>query len=160
MKKKDIYIFLICLLISFLPGIIGSLFTTPAIQQGWYQGLKKPILTPPNYVFAPIWTIIYVILAFVLYFLIKKAGKLVYIKVALILFGLQLILNGLWSYIFFGLKSPFGALFVIILLWFLIILCMREFKIISNRASWLLIPYFLWITYAGYLNIAIYLLNK
>jgi tryptophan-rich sensory protein len=160
MKKKDIYIFLICLLISFLPGIIGSLFTTPVIQQGWYQGLKKPILTPPNYVFAPVWTIIYVILAFVLYFLIKKAGKLVYIKVALILFGLQLILNGLWSYIFFGLKSPFGALFVIILLWFLIILCIREFKIISSRAYWLLIPYFLWITYAGYLNIAIYLLNK
>lgn len=159
MNKKNIFILLVCILISFLPGIFGSIFTSEALST-WYPALKKPPLNPPNWVFAPVWTIIYLLIAVSLYFLTKKAGKLSYIKFALFLFIAQLILNGLWSYVFFGLKSLLGSVFAILTLLLTIILCIREFKIISNVASWLMVPYMIWVIFATYLNLALFLLNK
>ncbi len=159
MNKKNLYIFIICLIISFLPGVIGVMFTYKSIP-GWYALLQKPVLTPPNWVFAPIWTILYILMSFTLFFLVKKAGKLSYIKLALFLFILQLILNGLWSYVFFGLKSLLGGIFIIIPLWIVIIICIREFNFISNISSWLMLPYLLWVSFAAYLNIAIFLINN
>ncbi len=159
MNKKNIYIFIISLIISFLPGIIGSIFTSEAIT-GWYALLQKPVLNPPDWIFAPVWTVLYLLMAIALFFLVKKAGKLSYIKFALILFTIQLILNGLWSYVFFGLKSLIGAIFIIIPLWITIIMCIMEFRFISIASSWLMVPYLLWVSFAVYLNIAIFLLNN
>lgn len=159
MNKRDIYIFVVCLIICFLPGIIGSIFTSEAIPV-WYTSLQKPVLTPPNWIFAPVWTILYILMGITLFLLVKKTGKLSYIKLALFLFVIQLFLNGLWSYVFFGLKSLLGGIFIIIPLWIVIIMCIREFRFISVASSWLMVPYLLWISFAAYLNIAVFLLNN
>lgn len=162
-----IYIFfrlIIAIVITNLAGIIGSLFTAPAIE-GWYAGITRPSLNPPNWVFAPVWTILFILMGISL-FLIWSAYLKTFdyrgkkkIRIALIIFGVQLILNTLWSIIFFALQSPAWSLFEIILLWLAILATIISFARISKVAAWLLIPYIFWVTFATYLNYAIWILN-
>jgi len=145
--------------VSALAGVVGAMFTTPAIPT-WYATLTMPLLTPPNWVFGPVWTTLYVLMGIALWLVWKdKAAAPEARRRALMLFFLQLALNVLWSYFFFGLQNPGLAAAEIILLWLSIRATMISFGNISHPAQLLLVPYMLWVSFATYLTIAIWLLN-
>jgi len=141
-----------------LAGGIGSYFTAPAIPV-WYATLKKPLLTPPDWLFAPVWILLYVLMGIAVFLIWreKRYGKPR--QTALFLFGIQLALNALWPYLFFGLRSPLAGLVGIVPLAICIFLTLRLFLRISFPAGILLIPYLLWVGYAAGLNFSIYILN-
>jgi len=141
-----------------IAGIIGSIFTAPSIPR-WYATLKKPDFTPPNWVFAPVWTTLFVLMGVSAYLVWNKGLENKNVKMALLIFSIQLALNMLWSFLFFGLKSPLYAFFEILILWLVILLTIVSFSTISKTASWLLIPYIIWVSFAAILNFYIVRLN-
>ena len=126
----------------------------------WYDMLYKPALNPPDWVFSPAWTILYILMGIAAFLVWKKRGEHKEIKTALAIFGIQLFLNIIWSIIFFTLHSPFWAFVDLIALWLAIVITIFYFYKISKPAAFLLIPYILWVTFAGYLNYSIWVLNK
>ncbi|MDQ5955077.1 MAG: translocator protein [Patescibacteria group bacterium] len=136
-------------------GIVGSLFTTPNIPT-WYATLYRPPIAPPNWIFAPVWTTLFLLMGVAAY-LVWRSGPRT--KLALRIFGLQLALNVLWSILFFGLQSPGAAFVEIIFLWLSIVWTMYAFAKHSTLAAWLLSPYLAWVTFAGALNYFIWTLN-
>ena len=151
------------ILISEIVGGIGGLFTASAIPQ-WYVGLQKPIGNPPAWVFGPTWVMLYALMGIAAGLVWAKMGsgsrrEDKAIRVALGMFGVQLFLNMLWSVIFFGLRSPGWAFVDIALLWVAIAVTLFAFAKVSDSATWLLIPYILWVSFAGYLNYSIWRLN-
>lgn len=157
MNKKILNIvvaILICLLIGFL-----SSFATRSSVNDWYVTLNKPSFNPPNEIFAPVWTVLYILMGTAAGIVWSKGFHHIWVKTALYHFGFQLLFNALWSIVFFGLKSPFWALLVILTLLTLIILTIKWFKIVSKLAAWLLVPYLLWVGFAAVLNYNIWLLN-
>jgi translocator protein len=156
MIKKSI-ILMLFLLICQLPGLIGSYFTVSAIPV-WYAGLNKPWFNPPNYLFGPVWFMLYVMMG-VSFFMIWNTAAEFQKKTAVIIFSIQLVLNALWSIIFFGMKNPGLAFFEIVVLWLFILLSIITFHPLSKKASYILIPYLLWVSYASVLNFAIWRLN-
>ena len=158
MKLKDYAQLLLCILIAQAAGIVGSLFTAPAIDS-WYVDLIKPELAPPNWVFAPVWTILFIWMGIALYIVWSKGVRDYKVKVALGVFSVQLVLNTLWSIIFFGLQSPGLALVEMAFLWVAILATIYTFARVSKVASWLLVPYIAWVSFAFYLNLMIFWLN-
>jgi tryptophan-rich sensory protein len=163
MKINNTFKLIIAIVVSEMAGIIGSVFTTPSVA-GWYAGLVKPALNPPSWVFGPVWTTLFALMgisAFLVWssYAQASADKKKWVRVALILFGVQLVLNTLWSIIFFGLHSPGSALVEIVFLWLAILATIIAFAGISKPAAWLLAPYILWVSFAMYLNYAIWALN-
>jgi tryptophan-rich sensory protein len=142
---------LIALVLPQLAGVIGGLLTAPAINS-WYQYLVKPSFSPPNWLFAPAWTTLYLLMGLSWYLAWKKGAPKG-------LFLIHLAFNSLWSVLFFGLKSPGLALVEIIVLWILILAVIFQFHRYSKLASWLLVPYLLWVSFAAYLNFSIFQLN-
>jgi len=132
---------------------VGSIFTTPAIP-GWYATLQKPSFSPPNFLFAPVWTTLYILMGISLALILNKKNK-----TAIIFFVVQLVLNSLWSILFFGLKSPKLAFVEIIFLWLAILITILKFFKISKLAGWLFVPYLLWVSFASVLNLTIVKLN-
>lgn len=128
------------------------------VNLDWYHSLNLPVGTPPDWLFAPVWIILYLMIfaSFLVFVATKSLTKKF---VALTFFIMQLFLNFIWSSIFFGLKNILDALWVISLMWIFLVITMYEFYKISKPAFYLLVPYFLWITYALYLNSSIYLIN-
>jgi translocator protein len=152
-------IFLVAaVVISFVPGAIGSLFTAPAIPT-WYAGLIKPAFNPPAWVFGPAWTLLYLLMGIALFLVVKDGLTERRVKAAVGVFAVQLCLNGLWSYVFFGMKSPGWALVEISALWVSIVISLVLFFRISRAAGLLLVPYLGWVTFAALLNGAIWRLN-
>ncbi len=168
------------IIVSELAGIIGAVFTTPAIAT-WYATLAKPALNPPAWVFGPVWTILYALIGVSLFLVWKNDWRVVNVlsvgsgkawnklsqrlwtgdlqKVNIIaLFWVQWALNAAWSILFFGLHMPGAALFEIAVLWISIVYVMVNFWRVSKAAAWLLVPYILWVTFAGYLNFSIWYL--
>ncbi|MGW9684161.1 TspO/MBR family protein [Flagellimonas sp. 2504JD1-5] len=158
MKKKKIINIGIAITICLLIGFLSS-FATQSSVNDWYTTLSKPSFNPPNSIFAPVWTILYVLMGISAGIVWSKGFHHLWVKTALYHFGFQLLLNALWSIVFFGLKSPFWALMVILALLTLIILTMKWFKVVSKLAAYLLIPYLLWVSFAMVLNYNIWLLN-
>ena len=154
--KLDYSKLLPAVVICQLAGIIGSIFTMEAIPT-WYATLVKPSFVPPNWLFAPVWTALYLMMGVALYLVVLKKGKAV--DLAVKIFGVQLSLNILWSFIFFGQRNPMLAFFEIILLWLAILLTIVKFDKVSRPAALLMVPYLLWVTFAAYLNYSIWLLN-
>ena len=138
-------------------SIIGYFLTKESVND-WYLYLNKPALNPPSWVFAPVWTILYLMMAIAWYnvrIITNNSG----VKIANIFFIIQLFFNVLWSFAFFMLESPFLGLNVILfLLLFIIITTVLFFKQ-SKLAGWFMIPYFLWVSFASYLNFSIWLIN-
>jgi len=157
MKGKIIKI-LISILICQLAGVIGSFFTTPSIP-GWYAGIEKPSFSPPNWVFGPVWITLFILMGISLYLIWSQGLENKKVKAALSIFGIQLILNTLWSFLFFGLHSPFYAFIGIIILWLLILLTVVKFYEIHRKAGLLLLPYIFWVSFAAILNFFIWRLN-
>ncbi len=141
-----------------IAGLIGSLFTTPAIA-GWYAVLEKPGFTPPNWVFSPVWIGLYVLMAVAAFLVWDKGFSSKGVKTALAFFGVQLLLNTLWSILFFGCRSPFLAFVEIIALWLAIAVTGVTFYRVFKPAAFLLVPYLLWVSFAAALNFAILRLN-
>lgn len=156
MKKNNILILIASVVVCQLAGILGSFFTITSINS-WYSLLNKPFFNPPNWIFGPVWTTLYLMMGISLYLIIINKSKNK--KLAYYFFTAQLILNSLWSIIFFGLKSPFFAFLEIIILWCAILLTIIKFYKISKPASYLLMPYLAWVSFAAVLNLAIYFLN-
>ena len=142
-----------------LAGIIGSLFTTPSIP-GWYAGLTKPSFNPPSWVFGPVWTALYAMMGLAAWLVYEKGSKRPEVRKALAVFAAQLLLNTLWSIVFFGAQQLFGAVIVIVLLGVTILWTILLFRKISKAAAWLLVPYILWVGFATVLNVSILLLNR
>jgi tryptophan-rich sensory protein len=139
-------------------GLIGSAFTMPAIAF-WYADIVKSPLNPPNWVFAPVWTILYLLMGVAAFLVWRNGWGKKEVRLAMGLFFIQLTLNLLWSVLFFGLQSPGLALLEIIFLWLAILLTIILFHGINKMAGWLLTPYILWVSFAVYLNLSVWLLN-
>jgi translocator protein len=148
-----------CIFIPLIIGFIGSLITIPNIS-GWYITLNKPWFTPPNWVFGPAWTIFYILMGISLWFVIRNGITNSSVRNGAITFAAQLIVNLLWSFIFFGQKSPVGGLITIVILLVLIIATIRSFKSVSIKAAYLLIPYLCWTCFATILTLAVVVLNN
>ncbi|MEQ8525824.1 TspO/MBR family protein [Gracilimonas sp.] len=139
-------------------GLAASTVTLPAISS-WYTDLNKPFFNPPNWLFGPVWTVLYILMGIAMAGIWQVGFSNPKIKPALTFFGLQLFLNGLWSFLFFGLKSPLIAFIEINLLLVLIIVTFKKFREIKTWTGWLLAPYILWVSFAAILNLAIVALN-
>jgi benzodiazapine receptor len=139
-------------------GLIGSLATTPNIPT-WYATLEKPFFTPPSWLFAPAWITLYLLMAVAAFLIWRKGLAHDGVKCALTLFLVQLVLNALWSVVFFGLQSPLYGMVVILALWIAILLTIIKFFRLSVAAGSLLLPYILWVSFASVLNISIWVLN-
>jgi len=150
---------IISIMSCFIAGGIGALFTTKSIPD-WYRNLKKPRYTPPDWVFGPVWTTLYILMGLSLFFIWQKGLAAQGVLVPFTLFWVQLAINSLWSVIFFGLKSKGGGIAVIIALWLLIMATIITSFPVSTWAGVLLIPYITWVSVATYLNIGVWALNK
>lgn len=157
-RAQDIIKLVVSIIACQLAGFIGSVFTTPSIPT-WYAALQKPAFTPPNWLFAPAWLTLYLLMAIAAFLIWRKGLAQKEVKTALLTFAIQLILNALWSVAFFGLKSPLAGVIVIALLWVAILLTILRFFRLSAAAGVLLLPYILWVSFAAALNIAIWQLN-
>lgn len=150
----------IALFICLMVGYSASTVTRPSVET-WYPTIIRPGFNPPNWVFMPVWSILYILMAVaagLVWDKIKEQNEEV--KKALGFFLIQLTLNAIWSYIFFGLKNPMLALIEIALLWLMIYETYLKFLKINKTAGYLLIPYMVWVAFAGILNASIWWLNK
>jgi len=141
-----------------MAAILGSILTIPAIPT-WYAGLRKPGLAPPNWVFAPVWTILYLLMGISFFFILNVGPERRQVRKPVVIFGVQLGLNILWSYLFFGMQSPLLGLIGIVALWMMIVLTIVSFFKVSKLAAMLLVPYLIWVSFASYLNYALLILN-
>ncbi len=149
---------IVSIVISELAGIVGSVFTAPSVAS-WYPELTKPAINPPAWVFGPVWTTLFALMGIAAFLVWRKGLQRKDVRVALAIFIGQLILNTLWSIIFFGLHSPGGAFVEVVFLWLSILATIVAFSKISKPAAWLLVPYIAWVSFAVYLNYSIYALN-
>ncbi len=157
MDARDTAIAVAFVVVCLIAGAIGPIFTFPSIT-GWYAGLNKPFFSPPNWVFGPVWTILYILMGIAAY-LVFMERKTRETKSAMAAFAVQLILNVLWSVLFFGMHSPLLGLLCIIALWASIAMTINEFNKVSKTAGLLLAPYIAWVSFAALLNAAVFLLN-
>ncbi len=146
---------IICIAIPLAVGVLSALLTRGGMQT--FAELEKPALSPPGWLFPVVWTILYVLMGIASYLVVtsKKPNG-----AALITYGLQLVFNFFWSIIFFNMQAYLFAFFWLVILWFLILKTTVKFFKIDETAGILMIPYLLWVTFAGYLNLSIYLLNR
>jgi benzodiazapine receptor len=158
-RIPDIWRFVISIAICQLAGIIGSVFTAPAVPT-WYAVLNKPSFNPPNWLFGPVWITLYVLMGISLFLVWRKSLDIPAVKTGLTVFGAQLVLNILWSVAFFGLRSPVAGLLVIVALWIAILLTILRFTRVSEFAAILLVPYIVWVSFAAILNLSLFLLNR
>jgi tryptophan-rich sensory protein len=145
------------LLLCFAVAAVSSIFGSRSLSN-WYAGLIKPPFNPPNHVFGPVWTILYVLMA-VSVWIVWKTRPSPCRRRGLRLFCVQLALNFLWPWIFFSRHQIFTAFLDIVVLWIAILLTILTFRKMSTTAAWMLVPYLAWVTFASYLNLAIWRLN-
>ncbi len=126
----------------------------------WYATLNKPFFTPPSWLFGPAWTILYILMAISAYLVFKKGLKKAGVKNALKLFGTQLVLNLVWSPVFFGAHQIFLAFLLILVLWYFIFKTIRAFAKVDKTPSYLLYPYIAWVSFATILNFSVWILNR
>lgn len=139
-------------------GLVGSVFTASSIDR-WYRFLERPALAPPNWVFGPVWTLLYTFMGVAAFLVWERGFRRPGVRAALAVFAAQLALNALWSFLFFGLQDPEAALIGIALLWLAIVATIALFWRVSRVAGALLVPYLLWVSFAAYLNYAFWRLN-
>jgi translocator protein len=158
MGKINVTRLLLCIALTLIVGGVSGFATATEIK-GWYITLQKPSFNPPNYLFGPVWTILYILMGVSLY-LIIQTPKSTLRKNAIIAFGIQLFLNFWWSIIFFKMHRLDIALVEIILMWAAIAVTIHLFRKVKPVAGYLQIPYLCWVSFATVLNLALYLLNS
>ena len=149
---------IISLALPQLAGLVGSFFTTSAIPT-WYAALEKPSFSPPNWIFGPVWISLYILMGISIYLIWQRIEENKKTRGAMWLFWVHLFFNAIWSIIFFGLHNPGLAFINIIVIWILIIVLMFKFWPINKWSTYLLIPYFIWVSFASVLNYFIWYLN-
>lgn len=160
MKIANIVRLVVSLAIPLLVGVLGSLFTTADSLNSWYANLNKPPFSPPDWIFGPVWTTLYVLMGIAMFMVWRKGLYNKLVRFSLILFLIQLFFNALWSALFFGLRCPLCGLIDILLLLVAIVLTIIYFFKISLWPGLLLVPYLAWVFFASVLNTAIYILNR
>lgn len=150
-RLSKVLIFILCLIGVYIFAIIGSLLTAGETSSAWYES-SKPATTPPNYVFPIVWNILFVMIALSIFFALTSSKTEKDKTKVYSLFAINLILNVIWSLLFFKLKNPSAAFIELIILWFSILALIIGMWKISRVSSYLLIPYFLWVSFAGVLN--------
>ena len=158
MKLSNPLKLIIALTVPLSVGWIGSLFTSPEIN-GWYSSLAKPALNPPNWIFGPVWTTLFILMGIAAFLIWRRGLNNKNVQAALAIFVFQLFLNVFWSLLFFGIHSPMVAFTEIISLWLAILALILAAYRVSRPAAYLLIPYVFWVSFATYLNYAIWQLN-
>jgi tryptophan-rich sensory protein len=152
-KKQSKYkfsVFLLSFAFVIVAAFLGSLFTSSEVNSAWYQSIK-PSITPPNFVFPIAWTTLFILIALSMFFSLSKSKKEDKRKIYTI-FTINLILNVLWSVLFFGMHNPSTAFLCLIALWYSIFMMIVALLKINKPAAYMLIPYYLWVTFAGILN--------
>lgn len=150
--KKLLFFIVVCQ----LAGVIGSLFTFSSIPT-WYAALVKPSFSPPNWLFGPVWVVLYTLMGISAY--LAYNSKIKRKNIAITAFAIQLALNALWPIVFFGMHSILGGLAIIVLLWVSIAITIWKFYQVDRNSGYLLIPYLLWVSFAAALNYFIWVLN-
>lgn len=158
MKNKKIEKLIFFVLLCEIAGSIGAISVSPAIL-GWYSYLVKPFFNPPNWVFAPVWTILYALMGISLYLVLEKKLKKEETTKLVLIFGVQFLLNIVWSFLFFGLHSPLFGFIDIILLVIAILINIFSFYKVSKGAGLILLPYLFWVLFASILNFYVLILN-
>jgi tryptophan-rich sensory protein len=153
-----IFKLLISIIVCQAAGIIGSFFTARALP-GWFAGLNQPSFTPPDWMYAPIWIVMYLLMAIAAFLIWWRGLHIKPVRVAMILFLVQLVLNLLWVVTLFGLQSVLYGLVTVVALWIMVLFTIIQFYKISIAAGTLMIPYILWVTFTVILNGSLYLLN-
>jgi tryptophan-rich sensory protein len=159
MKARLLLKFFVAVSVSLLAGAIGAIYTSTAIPT-WYMTLPKPLLSPPGWVFMPVWTTLYVLMGLAAFLVWRKGIEQKDVRAALDAFGFQLVLNAAWSVFFFGLRSPLLGLIDIAALWLAVVATIIAFRRVSRPAAWLLAPYLAWVSFASYLNLSIWLMTR
>ena len=149
----------IALIIPQLVAASGAYFTVTGTGS-WYQTLDKPSWNPPSWVFGPVWTTLYILMGIAMFLIWKSDAPEKLKRKATIFWGVQLVFNFLWSFLFFGQQQIFGALLEIVVLWVLILLTIFAFARVSKLAAWLLVPYISWVSFATILTYTIWDLNR
>jgi translocator protein len=157
--QRNIPKLLLCVGLCFLFAYAGSTFTPLPGSEWYYSVLNKPSWNPPDWLFPPVWSLLFLLMGIALYLVVQQGSGTTRIQGALFIFGVQLLLNLGWSAAFFGFHSPLLALVVIVLLWLAILLTIVKFKAVYPLSGYLLIPYLLWVTFASVLNFTIWQLN-
>lgn len=156
-KNRAIIGLIAFLVICYGVAAIGAATTLPAVMPGgWYSFLTKPAWTPPNWLFGPVWTLLYTAMAIAAWLIWRQAGSVAAARVPLALFTIQLLFNLSWTLIFFGQHLPEVAFLDIIFLWLAILATLLTFWRIRPLAGWLLLPYLIWVTFAAALNYSIW----
>ncbi len=155
---KTFFQILAAIVLCQLAGVIGSFFTVTEISS-WYTTLEKPALNPPNWVFGPVWTLLYTMMGIALFLVWKQFDTSKSARYAVFFFLVHLVVNTAWTLVFFGAKEVALALIVIAILWLMIAALIGWFWKIDRVAALLLVPYLLWVSFASYLNFAILQLN-
>ena len=150
---------ILCIAICQMAGVIGSIFTASSVAT-WYTTLNKPWFSPPGFVISAVWILLFVLMGISLFLVWRQSISGADSKIALAVFAAQLLVNTLWSYAFFGLQSPLAGVVVIVVLWLLILQTIIRFWPISKDAALLLVPYIIWVSFAGFLNYSIWRLNS
>ena len=148
----------IAIFICLLAGLVGSMATQTSVNT-WYVSINKPVFNPPNRLFAPVWTTLFILMGVAAGIVWNRGFYHKWVKTALYHFGFQLLLNIAWSLVFFGLKEIFGALLIVISLFVLLLFTFKWFKVVNEKAAYLLIPYIIWVAFATILNFSIWQLN-
>lgn len=142
-----------------IPLAVGGLSALVSGGMASYSQLRQPPLSPPGWVFPVAWTVLYLLMGYASYRVLTAGADRQQTRFALIVYGVQLLVNFLWSPVFFGLEWRLTAFWILLMLWVLIYITIRLFSRIDERAGDLLLPYLLWVTFAGYLNLGAFLLN-
>jgi len=155
---REIPKLIISIIIVFLAGAVGTVSTLPQITT-WYAALPKPAWTPPNWAFGPVWSTLYVLMGIALFLVWRQGLNKKIVRYAILIFAAQLVINVIWSLVFFGTHNIFGGLIMVIILWIAILVNIIVFYMVTKPAGLILIPYLVWVTIAGYLNYSVYFLN-
>lgn len=158
-ERGELIRFVTALVLPLAVGALGGVATSSSVST-WYPALSKPIWTPPGWLFGPVWTLLYILMGIALWLVWRRGIVDREVGVAVTFFGIQLGLNLLWSFLFFGFRSIGLALVEIIVLWILIMLTMIKFYRLKSAAGWLMLPYLFWVTFAMALNASIWWLNR
>lgn len=155
--KINYKLLFLCIVLPLIIGGISGFLTQNSAET--FAILNKPPLSPPGWVFPVVWTLLYMLMGVASYLILSSGRDKQEINTALTIYGLQLFFNFFWSIIFFSFNQYLIAFIWLIVLWILIILTILKFEKVSSTAAYLLVPYIIWVSFAGYLNLAIYLLN-
>ncbi len=150
--------FIVAVAIPLIVGGASGFFTVTDVDS-WYQTINKPVWNPPNWIFGPVWTTLYVLMGIALFIIWKSDTSTELKKIAFVLFAIQLVFNFFWSFIFFNQHLVGWALIEMTVLWVFILLTIFSFAQVDKIAAWLLVPYISWVSFALILNFAIWKLN-